>query len=105
MKTVTKALDPQGRILVPRAILDAAGMKPGSLAELYADSVNGEPAIVISVCNKVCVLCNSTENLSKVGIHQLCGSCAGDIAVEHAVKQDYPEDLTQHEPQLAKMPF
>jgi len=80
MKPSTKPLDQQGRIVVPRAMLESINVEPGDYVDVYLDNNQGRPVVVLERHQDLCVVCGeiTTEGV-KIANKRICTECASYI--------------------------
>ncbi len=75
---MTRRLDRQGRVVLPRAIRKCLGLEPGTSLEFFIDT--NDRKMVLQPYRPGCHFCGETEGLVQVGAGRICKECARRIA-------------------------
>jgi len=76
-----RGLDQQRRIIIPKETLFAAGLEPGDLVELYAETGPGGVVILLQKYRPGCVFCDEKEGLKRFKDRPVCGECVNFLGV------------------------
>lgn len=73
---ITKKIDDLGRIVIPKDIRNALGVKPGDAMSFV---VNGDE-LILSLAKEVCCFCKSEASLTEFKGKHICASCKSELS-------------------------
>ncbi len=74
---VTRQIDRNGRLVIPKEIRDRFELDIGSFAEIF---VEGDFIMIRKQQAPACIFCGSEQKLTLFGGKPICGKCVSDIA-------------------------